>query len=221
MKILVVVAHPDDEVLGVGATLARHVSNGDDVHVLVAGEGPAARGGKSVSNEAFAAAKEAAMELGTHPPELLGLPDNRLDTLPLLDVIQSIEAVIERVTPRVVYTHSGADLNADHRILHQAVVTACRPLPASLVRKLYAFETVSSTEWSTAAMGASFRPTHFVGITAFWSKKLAALHCYESEMREFPHARSFEAIEAIARLRGSQSGLGMAEAFETLLDIES
>ena len=152
---------------------------------------------------------------------LLGLPDNQLDTLSLLDVIQSIESVIERIVPSVVYTHSGADLNADHRILHQAVVTACRPLPDSPVRKLYAFETVSSTEWSTAAMGPSFRPTHFVGVAAFWSQKLAALHCYESEMRRFPHARSYEAVEAIARVRGSQVGLEMAEAFETLLDIEN
>jgi N-acetylglucosamine malate deacetylase 1 len=217
--VLVVAAHPDDEVLGLGGTLGRHVSDGDNVHVIIAGEGPAARGGSNVSPEAFAAAHEAAKVLGINAPRLLGLPDNRLDTLALLEIIQPIEAAILSLSPRIVYTHCGTDLNIDHRIIHQATVTACRPLPGSTVRQLHAFETVSSTEWSTAAMGAAFRPTHFVDISAFWRQKRLALECYASEMRAFPHGRSYEAVEALAVLRGSQSGVGMAEAFQTLLYI--
>jgi len=149
----------------------------------------------------------------------LGLPDNRLDTLALLEIIQPIETTIRSLSPQIVYTHCGKDLNIDHRIIHQATVTACRPLPGSTVRQLYAFETVSSTEWSIAATDAAFRPTHFVDISPFWQQKRSALECYASEMRSLPHARSFEALEALAVLRGSQSGLGMAEAFEILLHI--
>jgi N-acetylglucosamine malate deacetylase 1 len=218
-NVLVVAAHPDDEILGLGGALGRHVADGDNVHVIIAGEGPTARGDTNVSQEAFAAAQAAAKVLGVYEPSLLGLPDNRLDTLALLEIIQPIESAIQSLAPRVVYTHCGTDLNSDHRIIHQATVTACRPLPGSPVRQLYAFETVSSTEWSTAAMGAGFQPTHFVDISDFWGQKRSALECYANEMRLFPHARSYEAVEALAVLRGSQSGVGMAEAFETLLYI--
>ena len=164
--ILVIAAHPDDEVLGCGATLARHAAEGDSVHVLIVAEGatsrdaqrnPANRTGELTALRT--AAGRAAAALGIGPPQFLSLPDNRLDELPLLDVIKPIEAAVAEFTPDVVYTHHGGDLNIDHRIVHQAVVTACRPLPGQSVRALYAFETVSSTEWSQPAFGETFRPT--------------------------------------------------------------
>ena len=222
MNVLVVAAHPDDEILGCGGTVARHAAEGDDVHILIVAEGATSRpkGSKDDVEQLTEAANRAAEAIGAKAPRLLGLPDNRLDTVALLDIIQPIEDIIREVTPQTVYTHHGSDLNLDHRTVHQAVVTACRPLPGSSVRRLYGFETLSSTEWSTASMGPAFNPAHFVGISDFLAAKNAALECYEMEMRPFPHPRSVEAVTALARVRGSQAGLATAEAFEVILDIQ-
>ena len=121
------------------------------------------------------------------------------------------------MAPEVVYTHHAGDLNVDHRIVHQATVTACRPLPGSPVRALYAFETVSSTEWQTA--GESFRPQRCVDIEPFLGRKLRALDAYQAEMRPFPHARSHEAVEALARVRGAAAGLRAAECFVVVREV--
>jgi LmbE family N-acetylglucosaminyl deacetylase len=221
MTVLVVAAHPDDEVLGCGGTVARHAAEGETVHVLIVAEGATARqdGTPEGVKTLRKAAEAAARVLGTETPAFLGLPDNRLDGLDRLDIIQAIEEVIGRVGPDTVYTHHGGDLNIDHRIVHEAVVTACRPLPGTVVRRLYCFETVSSTEWATSSIGTPFVPNHFVGVEAFMATKLAALDCYASEMRPFPHARSVEAIESLAALRGAQSGLAAAEAFACVRDL--
>lgn len=219
MTVLVIAAHPDDEILGPGGTLARHANDGEAVHVLIVAEGATAREGGGDVDALKAAAAGAAKAIGIETPLMLGLPDNRLDTMALLDVIQPIEAAVREIAPATVYTHHGGDLNVDHRIVHQAVVTACRPLPGSTVKKLYGFETLSSTEWTTPAMGPAFNPTHFVDITETLAAKKTALECYKTEMRPFPHPRSMEAVEALARLRGSHAGLEAAEAFEIIFDI--
>ena len=223
-SILVVAAHPDDEILGCGGVLARHAAEGDTVHILIVAEGATARDserdphGREAELAALgAAASRAAAAIGAEEPRMLGLPDNRLDTLPLLDVIKPIEAVIEAVAPEIVYTHHAGDLNVDHRIVHQATVTACRPLPGSPVRALYAFETVSSTEWQTA--GETFRPQRWVDIEPFLDRKLRALNAYQAEMRPFPHARSREAVEALARVRGTAVGLKAAECFVVVREV--
>ena len=223
-SILVVAAHPDDEVLGCGGVLARHAAEGDTVHVLIVAEGATARdserdprGREPELTALKAAASRAAAEIGAEKPRILGLPDNRLDSLPLLDVIKPIEAVVEAVAPEIVYTHHAGDLNVDHRIVHQATVTACRPLPGSPVRALYAFETVSSTEWQTA--GETFRPQRWVDIGPFLDRKLRALDAYQAEMRPFPHARSREAVEALARVRGAAVGLRAAECFVVVREV--
>jgi LmbE family N-acetylglucosaminyl deacetylase len=222
MNVLVVAAHPDDEVLGVGGTIARHSKAGDTVHILIVAEGATSRAEGSAEDvdRLIEAAKRAAETLGAEVPKLLGLPDNRLDTVALLDIIQPIEKVVRKISPEIVYTHHGNDLNLDHRIVHQATVTACRPLPGSSVRRLFGFEAPSSTEWSTQSLGPAFNPTHFVGIADTLDAKTAALECYEMEMRPFPHPRSTEAITALAQVRGSHAGLAAAEAFETILDIK-
>lgn len=221
MNILAVAAHPDDEILGCGGALARHAAEGDEVHILIVAEGATSRAeGSSADVRALQdAATSAAGVIGAESPRFLGLPDNRLDTMALLDIIQQIEAVVRETTPQIVYTHHGGDLNLDHRIVHQAVVTACRPLTGSTVRRLYAFEAPSSTEWSPSSIGAAFDPTHFVGITDFLTVKKTALECYEMEMRPFPHPRSAEAVTALAQIRGSHVGLAAAEAFEVILDV--
>ena len=223
MTVIVVAAHPDDEILGPGGTLARHAREGDIVHILIVAEGATARksGSPDDADKLKNAAVCAAKAIGAETPRMLGLPDNRLDSMDLLDVIQPIEAIVREIAPATVYTHHGGDLNLDHRIVHQAVVTACRPLPGASVKKLYGFETLSSTEWATSAMGSTFNPTHFVDITKTLTAKKAALECYETEMRAFPHPRSLETVEALARLRGSRAGLEAAEAFEIIYNIRA
>ncbi len=223
-SVLVVAAHPDDEVLGVGATIARHASSGDTVHVLILADGESSRAAQG-SDTAGAvearndAAKAAARILGAQPPRFAGLPDNRLDGQDLLDVVQVIEDAISRTTASIIYTHHGGDLNIDHAVAHRATLTACRPLPGSTVREIYAFETPSSTEWESIEQTGGFRPNHWVEITSSLDRKMAALDAYASEMRPFPHARSREAIEALARLRGCQAGVAAAEAFAVLRSI--
>jgi LmbE family N-acetylglucosaminyl deacetylase len=223
MNVLIVAAHPDDELLGCAGTIARHAAAGDRVHILIAAEGATSRadGGQDDVLALQQAARKASEILGAEPPRFAGFPDNRMDSLALLDVIKAVEAVVEEVRPAVVYTHHGSDLNRDHRMLHEAVVTACRPLPGRSFRKLLTFETLSSTEWASEAVGPSFRPRHFVDISATLEAKLRALACYQSEMRPFPHPRSAEAVTALAALRGSQVGLVAAEAFDVIFEIES
>lgn len=221
MNILVVAAHPDDELLGCAGTIARHAASGDRVHILIVAEGATARaeGGQEQVQALQQAARKAADILGAEPPRFAGMPDNRLDSRPILDVTQAVEAVVEEVKPSVVYTHHGGDLNRDHRILHEAVVTACRPLPGRSIKKLLTFETLSSTEWASDAVGSPFRPRHFVDISETLEDKLLALDCYQAEMRAFPHPRSREAVAALAALRGSQVGLLAAEAFDLVYEI--
>jgi len=222
MNVLVVAAHPDDELLGCAGTIARHAAAGDRVHILIAAEGATSRadGGQEEVLVLQQAARLAAEILGAEAPRFAGFPDNRMDRIPILDITKAVEAVVEEVGPAVIYTHHGGDLNRDHRMLHEAVVTACRPLPGRPFRKLLTFETLSSTEWASEAVGIAFRPRRYVDISATLEDKLRALACYESEMRPFPHPRSAEAVTALAALRGSQVGLVAAEAFDVIFDIE-
>ena len=219
-RILVVAAHPDDEVLGCGGTIARHADEGHNVHVLIVAEGSTSREDQRNRNlvideiTALAqAAQSAGAILGAKGVELLNLPDNRLDSLDRLDLIKQIELRIERHQPQVVYVHHASDVNIDHRCLHEAVVTACRPTPGQPVRRLLSFEVASSTEWQPPGSAPAFQPNWFVDISSQWPRKRMALEGYASEMRPWPHARSFEALEHLARWRGAQVGLEAAEAF--------
>lgn len=214
--VLVIAAHPDDEVLGCGGTIARHSHNGDSVNVLFVADGETSRNGASPDLRRHEPAIRASKTLGAGPPTFLDLPDQRLDSVSLLDIIQKIEPIIASLQPTVIYTHHGGDLNSDHRIVHQAALTALRPLPHSNYRGIFAFETASSTEWATGSIGKSFRPSHFVDISEFLDIKIEALEAYDPEMRAFPHARSYAAIKSLAAVRGAHSGLEAAEAFLTL-----
>jgi N-acetylglucosamine malate deacetylase 1 len=215
--ILAICAHADDEAYGIAGTLARHAAHGDMVHLLFLADGVTAR---DVAYEPMrrvaeiaarkAMAEAAARAMGAQPPCFLDLPDNRLDRLDLLDIVKPIEAVIAELRPATIYTNHANDLNVDHGIAHRAVLTACRPLPGFSVTALYAFETLSSTEWEPD--GAVFRPARYVDISGFTDAKMAAIRAYDAEMRAFPHPRSPEAVEALWRLRGAQAGLTAAEA---------
>jgi LmbE family N-acetylglucosaminyl deacetylase len=225
-SILVVAAHPDDEVLGCGGTIARHADAGDLVRVLIVAEGATSRQGQRDRAEAAdelttlaQAAQTASSILGAVGVELMDLPDNRLDSLARLDLIKQIEKQIARDQPQVVYVHHAGDVNVDHRRLHEAVVTACRPIPGQPVRRLLSFEVASSTEWQPPGSAPTFHPNWFVDISSQWERKCLALEAYASEMRPWPHARSIESLEHLARWRGAQVGVEAAEAFCLLRQI--
>ena len=227
MNVSIVTAHPDDEVLGCGGVAARHADDGDQVNILILAEGATSRRSSLHKNtieqvyDLQTSAKSAADIIGCNPPEFGGLPDNRMDSLDLLDIVRSVEDFVHRNQPEVIYTHHAWDINVDHRITHQAVVTACRPLPASCVRAIYTFETLSSTEWGHSLQGVKFQPLLYIDIAKQLQRKLNALAEYASEMRPFPHARSLKAIEALATLRGSEAGFEAAEAFGVVYDRRS
>ncbi len=217
---LVIAAHPDDEVLGCGATIARLVAEGWQVHILIVAEGATSR---SVSRDPLshqadlsdlAKCAEAANNiLGSTSLKLCSLPDNRMDGLELLDVVKLIETEIDHNKPSLVLTHHTGDVNIDHRVLHDAVIAACRPQPGYSVKNLLFFEVSSSTEWRPAASGMVFAPNYFYDVTDYLAQKLEALRAYQSEMRDFPHPRSIEATEHLARWRGAIVGCAAAEAF--------
>lgn len=213
-NVLVVAAHADDEVLGCAGVIARHAAEGCCVQVVLIADGVTSRAGAQAEalRSREAAARRAHAILGVSITSHLGLPDNRLDTLPLLDVVQPLEAIIEKFRPHLIYTHHHGDLNVDHRITHQAVMTACRPLPGGCVREIRCFEVLSSTEWGAPAF-AAFTPNIFLDIGAYLDLKLAALEAYEEEMRAVPHSRSVVHAEILARHRGYSVGLAAAEAF--------
>lgn len=218
-NVLAVVAHPDDEVLGCGATLARHVDEGAQVAVLILADGVTSREvgmskTQSIIVERHKAARRACARLGVNDVTLLVHPDNRMDEVALLDIVQEIESVQKRCQPSIVYTHHAGDVNIDHRRVHDAVVAACRPLPSAVVRQLLFFETPSSSEWRPPASMSPFAPNWFVDVSHYLPKKLAALSEYAEELRAFPHPRSIEAVEHLARWRGATVGCAAAEAFE-------
>ncbi|NNJ91448.1 MAG: PIG-L family deacetylase, partial [Gammaproteobacteria bacterium] len=155
-----------------------------------------------------------AKTLGIRAPEFHSYPDNRMDSVDLLDIVKNIEAMIDRVVPEIVYTHHASDVNIDHRIVHDAVITAVRPQPQHCVKKLLFFEVPSSTEWRPGKSMATFSPDYFVDISESVEHKLQALSCYEDEMREFPHPRSLEACLHLLKWRGATVGVQAAEAFE-------
>lgn len=220
-RVLVIAAHPDDEALGCGGTIKWHSSKGDTVSILFMADGVSSRDGSMDGlAERQAAGKAAAKLMGAQEPKFLSFPDNKLDTVPLLDLAKAVEAYASAVKPTIVYVHHGGDLNVDHRLVHQAVLTAFRPFPGSTVRKIFAFETASSTEWSTTSIGPTFLPDRYVDIGGLLDLKLELLRIYSKEMREFPHSRSEQAVRSLAIWRGASVGLPAAEAFSTVRCIE-
>lgn len=219
--VLVIAAHADDEALGCGGTMARYASAGDEVHVVFLTDGVGARGDRQdrAVEARRAAANEAARILGARAPIFLDFPDNQLDTVSLLEVTRSIETIADTLRPEIVYTHHAGDLNVDHRICHQAVLTAFRAFPGQSVRAIHGFEVCSSTEWAFASAGPAFIPTRYVDISAFLETKLAALNAYAMEMRDFPHIRSAKAVGALAVWRGACVGCDASEAFTTIREI--
>jgi LmbE family N-acetylglucosaminyl deacetylase len=217
-NVLVVAAHPDDEVLGCGGTIARHVDEGDNVSILFLADGEGSRfsGREKFERENLIReenARSVATILGAQDVFFELFPDNRMDSIDILDVVKKIELYIKKLSPNIVYTHHFGDLNIDHRMTHQAVMTACRPQPGFSVELILNFEVVSSTEWQSPSFSSSFIPNWFVDITNQVEKKRKCLEQYIREMREYPHARSINSIECLNKWRGSSVGVYAAEAF--------
>ncbi len=215
-SILVVAAHPDDEILGAGGTMAKHVAAGDQVHTVFMADGVTSREPDNTTNDCRKrnkAAFQAAAIIGTEEPFFLAMPDNRMDSIDLLEIVKPLESVIQGIKPTTIYTHHYGDLNIDHQITHKAVMTACRPQYSEQVRTILCFEVLSSTEWQTPNSGNAFEPNWFVDISNTFNLKLEALKPYVEEMREPPHSRSTVNINNQAGLRGSQIFTDFAEAF--------
>jgi LmbE family N-acetylglucosaminyl deacetylase len=216
--VLAIVAHPDDEVIGPGGTLAAHASAGDEVHVLILAEGKTSRGDDPAADEkhelSLTETDGACATLGVKSWRRLNLRDNQLDTYPLLELARQVGAVVEELRPEVVYTHHGGDLNIDHELTQRATMIACRP-HVSPVRWVLGFPTLSATEAGFAAR-PQFTPAVFTDIGATLATKLAAMSCYGSELCDFPHPRSLPAMRAQAELYGAHTGTTAAEGFSVL-----
>lgn len=214
-RVSAVVAHPDDEVLGCGGALRRHVVAGDEISILILADGEMSRAsaGKTDVEQRKSAAVKAAKTLGIERVVLHDFPDNRLDTVATLDIAKVIEAHIREVGPDTIYTHHSGDVNVDHCAVHRAVITACRPQAGQPVDTLLFFEIPSSTEWQPPHSGAPFLPNWFVDISDTLEVKMNALKAYDHEMREWPHPRSYRGVESLARWRGATVGCEAAEAF--------
>lgn len=217
-SVLVIAAHPDDEVLGCGGTMARLSKEGAVIHVAFLADGVTSRGGETARlaeelRVRRAAAEKACGILGVTSTHFADFPDNRLDSVALLSIVKPIEELIERLRPDTVFTHHTGDVNVDHRRVYEAAVTACRPRPGHCVRALLSFEVPSSTEWQPPASAPVFAPDWFVDISGSLDRKLEALEAYTAEMRAWPHPRSREGVTHLARWRGATVGVEAAEAF--------
>lgn len=216
-KILIVAAHPDDEVLGAGGTILKHVKNGDQASVLILSDGESSRGASAGKIRKRAEqAKKAAKLLGVKKVFLETLPDNKFDSVPLLEIVKKVEKIIYAVKPNIIYTHFSDDLNIDHQITFKAVLTACRPQPKFCVKEIYSFEVLSSTEWQAKKKKSLFCPTDYNDISKFVNGKIKALEAYADELRAHPHPRSKEGVKILAKYRGLEVGYKFAEAFQAV-----
>lgn len=221
MKIvLVVAAHPDDEILGVGGTVARHVASGDKVYAIILGEGQTSRGehrediSQDVVKELHQNTMESAKAVGYTDVYFENFPDNRFDQVDLLDIVKAVEKKVRELKPDIVYTHYSGDLNIDHQYTARAVLTATRPIGDYCVSEIYAFETLSSSEWNfDYSAQPAFCPNVFVDITDYYLNKENAMNCYVSELCEFPHPRSLKGMDVLSKTRGMAAGMERAEAF--------
>lgn len=235
LKVLVIAAHPDDEILGMGGTILRHTTNGDIVKVIILATGITSRRSSQNQNspkyetsktedrkmeekieklkrDSISACKIVKVSKVVH----YDFPDNEMDSIPLLKVVKVIEKNIKDFKPDTVYTHHRGDLNVDHKVAYNATLTACRPIGIS-VKEIICFEIPSSTEWN---FPQKFNPNYFVNITKQLDRKIKAMEVYKSEIRKFPHPRSSKYIRILAEKWGAVSGNNSAEAFEIIRKIE-
>jgi len=219
-KILIIVAHKDDESIGMGGTIKKLTSFGHKVYVSALTDGIGSREvSKDALEERNISALCAAKNLGFKWSQCSDFPDNALDKISLLEIIKFIEKLKKEINPERVYTHSSSDFNIDHRRTFEAVLTAFRPQPEEICSEILSFEVNSATDFASNFIGNGFSPNYYENINDFWKYKESALNCYRSEMRHYPHSRSIENIKNLAVYRGSNIGVSMAEAFELIRKI--
>jgi LmbE family N-acetylglucosaminyl deacetylase len=219
-KILIVAAHPDDEVLGCFGTVARLIKEGYEAYTLILGEGKTSRDkNRDVVNkqdeiEVLNSEIQKANDIiGIKKVFIESFPDNRFDSVDLLDIIKVVSKVKEEVKPDIIFTHYEHDLNIDHQITYKAVITATRPMEDEVTKEIYSFEILSSTEWNYPL---SFSPDTYFNIESTLDLKIAAMKEYESELCQYPHPRSFEGIELNAKYQGMRVGKKYVEAFKSI-----
>jgi len=216
--VLIVAAHPDDEVLGCGGTIAKLADQGATVNVAFLADGVFSRSGDIGAQQAELSIRRTASQKACDILHVKSVffgefPDNRMDTIALLDIIKPIDALLAKYQPDTIFTHHAGDVNIDHRRIHEAVVTACRPQRGHPVKTLLCFEVPSSTEWQLPGSAPVFAPNWFVDISDTLDRKLAALDAYATELRAWPHPRSKQGVDSLARWRGATVGVDAAEAF--------
>ena len=219
-KILIVAAHPDDEVLGCFGTVSKLIKEGYEAYTLILGEGKTSRLDTrkveenkeqlEILNDEI---KKANDIIGIKKCFVYDFPDNRFDSVDLLDIIKVISKIKEEIKPDIIFTHYENDLNIDHKITYQAVITATRPIENESVKEIYSFEILSSTEWQYPI---SFSPDVFFDIQDTVELKLNAMRCYKSELCIYPHPRSLEGIELNAKYNGMRVGKNYVEAFKSV-----
>ncbi len=217
-RILVVAAHPDDEIIGCGGTIARLTKEDHEVYTLILGEGITSRDKKRDIQKRKQdldllkdQAKKANSLIGVKNIFFFDFPDNLFDSLSLLEFIKVVEQIKNKIQPDIIFTHYHHDLNIDHQVTYSAVITATRPVPTEPVKEIYSFKVFSSTEWGYPT---DFSPDVFFDITKTFSTKLKAMNAYKSELRSFPHPRSLEGLTIDAQYWGISAGVKYAEAFK-------
>lgn len=223
-KVLICVAHPDDETIGCGGAIAHHIKKKDKVYCIYMTDGVGARDYKTKDNLINERKRNSLLA-----SKILGFkwllnycgnfPDNGMDKVKLLDVVKKIEKAKKKIMPHIIYTHNPHDLNIDHRIVAEATLIAFRPQAKEIWEKIIAFEIPSSTDFAYFKKDKNFYPNFFLDIKEFWAKKKNALLAYKSEIKKFPNSRSLKGIEILSKFRGVQNGLSQAEAFQILKEI--
>ena len=221
-NILLIVAHSDDETIGMGGTIKKHRLNGDNVFTVSMTDGISSRFENNLrdKNQRIEASVNASKILDFVWERRFDFEDNQLDKYPMLELIRKVEEIKQKVKPNIVYSHSMKDLNIDHRILTKVVLTAFRPQPNEICNEIRLFEIPSATDYGHDDITGTFTPNLFINISETWIYKEKALNAYSLEMRDYPHSRSIEAIHNLAKLRGNQVGISMAEAFQVIRKVE-
>ncbi len=225
MNILLIIAHPDDEVLGCGGTLRKLADEGHDIYTCVLCAPADARHGRPDLTQF--------KEIVEKAEDLIGIKDSlkyefkniQFNTVPHLEMVKAIEAAIVKFKPEWVFTHHPSDVNIDHRVCYEASMAAIRlpqrlskDMPVTLIKKIFLFEVLSSTDWAPS-IGLAFQPNCYFDITKTFATKMQALEYYDSALKPFPHSRSRENIKALATLRGAEVSIEMAEAFCLIRDL--
>ena len=215
-RVLIIAAHPDDEVLGCGATVAKLVKKGYEAYTLILSQGITSRNTQTITkeiNNLNTEIKKANSAMGVKKVFIEDFPDNRFDSVDLLDIIKAINIVKEEIQPTIIFTHYEKDLNIDHQITYKAAITATRPMQDESVKEIYSFEILSSTEWNYPL---SFSPDTFFDVKSTLKVKIKAIKKYKSELRNFPHPRSTQGIELNAKYQGMRVGKKYVEAFKSI-----